>query len=135
MADPSSEHLFDFLDSVRKSRGKGGCVAVAEAGCSLRSWFALSAGSLWRASLATELEDSDGYDGIHDSISGLQIAEMSERGYVPLVPLDLHPEGGFAFLGSNQQLADISQLIGERLQEFPLKSSRKVLERGGGLAL
>lgn len=135
VANPSSEYLFEFLESLRRSRGKGGGAVVAEADCSLRSWFALSMGSLWRASVAMELEDSGGHEGIHDSISWLQMVEMSERGYFPLVPLDLHPEGGFALLGNNLRLSRISQIVGERLQGFPLISSREVFDRGGGLAL
>ncbi|MET9383728.1 hypothetical protein ABZY09_22325 [Streptomyces sp. NPDC002928] len=108
---------------------------MGEANSSLRSWFALSAGSLWRASVAMELEGSDGHDVIHDSISGLQIREMSRRGYLSLIPLDLHPAGGFVLIGNSRQVTPLSHTISEYLAEFPLMSSQEAFGQGGGPAL
>ncbi|WP_369257063.1 hypothetical protein [Streptomyces sp. R35] len=135
VADPHSDRLFDFLETLRRSRGKGGCAVLAESADSLRSWYALSGGMFWRASLALELEGMRGSEVTHDSVIGLHLQNMSERGYVSLIPLDLHPEAGFAAFTHPLKMERFAADTLKALSGFPLLDTRDIFARGGGLAV
>ncbi|CAL9551712.1 hypothetical protein SUDANB132_04450 [Streptomyces sp. enrichment culture] len=135
VADPRSHHLFDFFEMLRRSRGKGGAAVLTDSAASVRSWYALSGGMFWRASLAMELEGEQGSEESHRSLITMHVRNMSERGYVSLVPLDLHPEAGFAAFAQPQMMDVFAEATLISVSDVPLLGVRGVLGRGGGLAL
>jgi hypothetical protein len=89
----------------------------------------------WRASLALELEGERGSEITHSSVIGLHLENMSERGYVSLIPLDLHPEAGFAAFSNSLTMDEFAADTLNALSGFSLLDTRGIFGRGGGLAV
>jgi hypothetical protein len=134
VADTSSSHLFGFLDFLRRSRGKGGCLALVPKGSSPRTWYALSTGMLWRSTLALEVESAISLEGIHASIISQYLSQMVECDYISMVPLDHHPWGGYATFGKAERLASVATNLSNVRLGSSEADARDIFAHGGGIA-
>ena len=134
--DPASEHFGRVISMSRRSRGRGVCVALTHNSLSTSAWRTSSIGMMWRAPLAVSPDKPSNYSTLDGLIVSISLMAMIETGFVPVVPLDLHPSAGFVLLGRWDSLDEIAaRLVPTR----PISNSQDVVEElfaaGGGVAL
>lgn len=134
VADPSSRHLHEVLSGIRTSRGKGGCLTLGSSSSSRGTWYALSTAMSWRASFPFEFKGS-GRDRIENAIVATYLHSIAAANLIAMVPLDYHPLGGYALLGSSEQLSVIAGMLPQDMFTFSALSVAKLWAAGGGLAL
>jgi hypothetical protein len=134
VVNSQSESFGAMFEAVRRSRGKGNCVAVAPGDHDVRHLFAVTSGLLWRAA-------SGGLGGEeHGVVNAMaicsQINLLPRLGFFSVIPLDKHPWSGLALLGSPAQL---SILLDRLKPSVEVKNSSEevgwLYSAAGGLAL
>jgi hypothetical protein len=135
IADSGSNHLHEMLAVIRKSRGKGACLALGLPPVSTRTWYAISMASAWRGSLALEFEGSRGLEDAHGAIIAQQLLSTSEAELVTMVPLDYHPMGGYVLLGGIRQLSAMADMLPSELPGLSDSLPEELFADGGGPAL
>ncbi len=134
VADPSSRHLHEVLSAIRMSRGSGGCLTLGSSSPSRGTWYALSTAMSWRSAFPFEFKGA-GYARIQDTIAGAYLHSIAAANLIAMVPLDYHPLGGYALLGSSEQLSVIAGMLPPDMSSFSALSVAELWALGGGLAL
>jgi hypothetical protein len=134
--DPTSEYIREVVSMSRRGKGKGVCLALATNPASTSEWHAASIGMLWRSPLALSQNKPRHYGIIDETIVSASLIAMIECGFLPLVPLDLHPSAGFVLLGRTTDLDKIAERL---VPGVSVSGSVDALEAlfsgGGGVAL
>lgn len=132
--DGESEFLEVFLEVLRRSRGKGGCVSVAPDRREVRDFYAVTAGLVWR--VASGALSGEVYDVVNGSVSRAQLNLLPQLGFLPVVPLDKHPLSGVALLGLKGQISSVALKLGSLLEvQSSVREIEQLFSAAGGLAL
>lgn len=133
--DSRAGALPEFLTKIRQSGGSGACLSLAAQGTSPRAWHAASTALLHRALLTFGgLGDSDRWEAA-GSATLTYLASGPASEYASVVPLDVHPWGGFAVVGDEAFLTTLGELLPDPLPGLAEVSWQDVRARAGGLAI
>ncbi|MFH9083691.1 hypothetical protein [Streptomyces sp. NPDC017673] len=130
-----SAEIKNFMASTRRAKGKGMCLALLPSGTSPRNWYALSMGMVGRAVLAVEAEGDVRLEELHRSATWQYLAGCAGVGCACIVPLDLHPWGGYVVIADNNQLMHLARQFRRRVRGLAQVGWEEVIRGGGGLAL
>lgn len=134
LVDGESGFLGDFLEIVRRGRGKGGCVSVALERREVRDFYAVTAGLGWR--VASGSLSGESYDVVNSSVTRAQLNLLPQLGFLPVVPLDKHPLSGIAVLGLKEQISPVARGIGGEVEvQSAAREIELLFSAAGGLAL
>ncbi|WP_062430594.1 hypothetical protein [Herbidospora daliensis] len=131
--DPTSPELFDLWQTIRRGKGRSGCLGLAAPDAFLNDWTALTSGVIWRNMLALSRQKS--IESLDDQIIGAHLSGISASDFVLLVPLDLHPWAGALILGGPERVAWLKSILDEYEYPFPAVPADAVFSRGGRVAL
>lgn len=129
---PTSIDVHKVLSDIRRARGKGGCVALANSIGDAATWHALSIGSLWRAVISqqgTNLPD------VNETVLTTYLSEAVANGLFPVVPLDYHPSAGYVVFGRADELLSMANLVPDIEISTEDRAVASIHHAGGGLAL
>jgi hypothetical protein len=133
--DPSSGLLHEFLTALRRARGKGSWLTVLPDRSALRTWYALSAGIAWRATLALEVDTAVDIEATHRLIISHYLAHTAGIDLVSIVPLDHHPWGGYVVAGNIERLTAMASCLPPAIAGLAQVEAADIFMAGGGLAL
>jgi len=111
--DSSAAELHHFATDVRRSRSGGSCLLVLPADADTRTWYAPTFPLVYRPLLAFE-----GAPGMDTSAASRESAlsflrAVAPSGFAALVPLNLHPWGGYVVVGDEAFLTDLAELLAD----------------------
>ncbi|MEU0096505.1 hypothetical protein [Kribbella sp. NPDC006257] len=133
VGNPDPAQLSSFAASVRSSRGRSYCLALAPEDFSRRTWYGVTMGAYWRAVLAFHFEPA-GLQYTDRAIAGCYLEQLAKSRFVAVIPLDMHPQFGFALIGSAEQAGLVAAALADSIPSMRLEEVAKLHERGGGLA-
>lgn len=133
--NPESALISDFLASARKAKGKGMCLTLLPVGTALGKYHALSAGMVWRATLAIGSDGGADIEETDRTVVVQYLEQCSRLKYACIVPLDHHPWGGCAVVADKAVLAELAQRLPEDMPVLVKVDPAEVVRGGGRLAL
>jgi len=109
--DSSAAELHHFATDIRRSRSGGSCLLVLPADADARAWYAPTLPLVHRPLLAFE-----GAPGMDTSAASRESAlsflrAVASSGFAALVPLNLHPWGGYVVVGDESFLTHLAELL------------------------
>ncbi|MFD6526090.1 MULTISPECIES: hypothetical protein [unclassified Isoptericola] len=133
--DSSAAELHQFVADVRRSRSGGSCLLVLPADADARVWYAPTLPLVHRPLLA--FESAPGMDtsaaSRESALSFLRAVASS--GFAALVPLNLHPWGGYVVIGDESFLTHLAELLADVSVGLADVTVDQVLSRAGRAAL
>lgn len=133
--NPHSIALHDFLTAIRQARGSGSCLSIMTADASPQTWYAASTALMHRALLTFGGMNDEDRNEADRSATLTYLAAGPGAGFASLIPLNLHPWGGFAVVGDETFLSSLREDLPELLPGLAETSPHAVTQRAGGLAL
>jgi len=135
IADPGSLEIRNFMSAVRRARGKGACLTLLPARASVRNWYSFSLGVMGRALMAMEAEGGEWLEMAQQSAARRYLVDCSAADFACVIPLDLHPWGGYVVVAGLERLKFLAQKLPREISGLVQVGWEEVVRSGGGLAL
>jgi hypothetical protein len=91
---------------------------------------------MWRAPLALNRNKLPTYAALDALIVSTSLMSMIDFGFLPVVPLDLHPSAGLVLLGRSRDLDEIAENLTPTVSiSTEVETLEALFAGGGGVAL